>query len=57
MLEITSRNILGWLRLISDVYPLEEEDKVLLDRYINRTDKVRRKKELEEIFGGEEWQV
>lgn len=54
MLEITSRNILGWLRLISDVYPLEDEDKMLLDRYINRTDKMRRKKELEEIFGGEE---
>lgn len=58
MLEINSKNIIGWLKLIYDVYPFNEEDSKALNEYIRRTDIIRRKKELEEIFGGDEqWQV
>lgn len=48
---INSNNIIGWLKLIYEVYPLDEEDKEVLNKFIRRTDVVRRKKELEEIFG------
>lgn len=52
---INSNNIIGWLKLIYEVYPLDEEDRECIDKFIRRTDLIRRKKELENIFGGEEW--
>ena len=48
---INSNNVIGWLKLIYEVYPLEEEDREALNNFIRRTDVIRRKKELEEIFG------
>ena len=48
---INSNNILGWLQLICKVYPLDDEDREAIEKFIRRTDVVRRKKELEEIFG------
>ena len=54
LLTINSKNILGWLQLITEVYPLEEEDKQAIYNFIHRRDIVRRTKELEDIFGGED---
>ena len=48
---INSNNIIGWLKLIHEVYPLNDEDREALEKFIKRTDVVRRKKELEQIFG------
>ena len=52
---INSKNIIGWLKLIYEVCPLDDEYRECIDKFIRRTDLVRRKKELEDIFGGEEW--
>ena len=52
-LIVNSKNILGWLQLIADVFPLEEEEREMIINYIKRTDEVRRQKEIDEIFGGE----
>lgn len=52
---INSKNIIGWLKLIYEVYPLNDEDRECINKFIRRTDLIRRKKELENIFGGEEW--
>lgn len=54
-LKINSKNILGWLRLILDVYDLEPWVRDKIKSYINRTDYVRRQKEIDDIFGGGEW--
>jgi len=51
-LEINSKNVLNWLKLILAIYPLEDSDRTALEKYINRTDVVRRRKELEGIFDG-----
>lgn len=53
---INSRNILGWLRLFRDILDLSDKQKESLDKFLKRTDVVRRQKEIDEIFGGkEEW--
>ena len=52
---INSKNIIGWLKLIYEVYPLNDEDREAIEKFIKRTDVKRRQKELEDIFGGEEW--
>lgn len=52
-LIVNSKNILGWLQLIADIFPLEEEEREMIINYIKRTDEVRRQKEIDEIFGGE----
>lgn len=51
---INSRNILGWLRLFRDILDLSDKQKESLDKFLKRTDVVRRQKEIDEIFGGEE---
>lgn len=54
MLEINRKNILGWLSLIRDVYPLTDEQRSQLDKFIKTRYTIRRDKLLDEIFGGEE---
>lgn len=54
-LIINNKNILGWLNLILDVYELDDNTRNKLKRYLNRNDKIRRQKEIDDMFGGEEW--
>lgn len=54
---LNQHSILGWLRLACDVLDFPEEIESKIRKFINRTDKVRLSKELEEIFGGEEWLI
>ena len=51
---VNSRNLIGWLRLALDVLELPEWQVKKIRDYINRTDTIRRQKELNDIFGGEE---
>ena len=50
MLEINRKNILGWLSLIKDVYPLTEEERNKINKFIKTRYKVRRDRLLDEIF-------
>lgn len=50
-LEINRKNILGWLRLIRDVYDLSNEDKIKLDKFIKTRYTIRRDKLLDDIYG------
>ena len=50
-LEFNSKNILGWLRLLLEVYPLSIEDRLAIKRYLRREDKITRDKELRRLFG------
>lgn len=52
---INNKNILGWLNLILDVYELDDNTRNKLKHYLNRNDKIRRQKEIDDMFGGEEW--
>lgn len=52
--QINRKNILGWLRLIRAIYPLTDEQKKKLDKFIHTRYKKRRDKLLDEIFGEEE---
>lgn len=54
-MKINSKNVINWLQLLLDVGCIDKEDREDVLRYIKRTDKVRRQKELDKIFGGEEW--
>lgn len=56
-MRVTKKNILNWLGLAYDVLWLEPWMANKLKEYIDRTDTVRRSKELDEIFGGEEWSI
>lgn len=56
-MAVTSKNILGWLRLAVEVLDLDPWVKKEIKKYINRTDIVRRQKELDNIFGGEIWWI
>ena len=50
-LEFNSKNILGWLRLLLEVYPLSRKDRFAIKRYLRRKDKITRDKELRRLFG------
>ena len=50
-LEFNSKNILGWLRLLLEVYPLSREDRFGIKGYLRREDKITRDKELRRLFG------
>lgn len=54
-LTINSKNIIGWLQLGIDIGYIDGDIKDYIQRYIKRTDICTRNKELEDIFGGEEW--
>jgi hypothetical protein len=56
-LLVNSKNIIGWLRLAVEVVDLPKWQIAKIKSFINRTDIVRRQKELDEIFGGEEWLI
>lgn len=56
-IAMNSKNFIGWLRLAIDVLDLEPWMVDKIKKYINRTDVVRRQKELDEIFGGNEWLI
>ena len=52
---INANNVINWLQLLLAIDCIDEEYREDVLRYIKRTDKVRRQKELDKIFGGEEW--
>jgi hypothetical protein len=52
MLEITKDNILNWLEFLLQILPLTREEKMRLVKYLRRTDKKTRAKEIEKLFGG-----
>lgn len=54
-LQINNKNILGWLSLAIVIADMDDDTKNKIERYLKRTDTVRRQKEIDEIFGGEEW--
>jgi hypothetical protein len=52
---INNKNIIGWLNLILDVYQLDDITKDKLIKYLKRNDISKRQKEIDDMFGGEEW--
>lgn len=52
---INANNVINWLRLLLTVGGIDKEDREDVLKYIKRTDKTRRQKELDNIFGGEVW--
>ena len=54
-LTINNKNILGWLNLILDVYQLDDITRDKLVKYLKRNDINKRQKEIDDMFGGEEW--
>ena len=57
MMVINSKTMIGWLQLAVEVLDLEPWMVYKIKKYINRTDVARRQKELDEIFGGEQWLI
>lgn len=51
-LEINRNNVLNWLSFIRDVYPLSDEDKKKLNKFIKTRYTVKRDKLLDDIYGG-----
>lgn len=56
-MRINSKNFINWLRLALEILDIEKEYRDKIDKYIRRTDWIRRQKELDDIFGGEEWLI
>ena len=52
-LQINSKNILGWLSLAIVIADIDDDTKNKIERYLRRTDKARRQKEIDKIFGGD----
>lgn len=52
-LPININNVIGWLKLIRDVYNFSKEDYRKIDSFIKRKDVIRRWKQLDNIFEGE----
>lgn len=52
---INEKNFINWLWFLIRVFPVEEEEREQIRKYLRRRDVVRRRKELEDIFGGENW--
>lgn len=50
MLEINRKNILGWLSLIRDIYPLTDSERKQINKFIKTRYKIRRDRLLDEIF-------
>lgn len=49
-LQITSKNILGWINLALHIFDIEEEDKKKIETFLRRRDIARRQKEIEEYW-------
>lgn len=54
-LQINNKNVLGWLSLAIAIADIDDETKNKIERYLKRTDIARRQREIDEIFGGDEW--
>ena len=48
--SINRKNILGWLKLISDIYPMSEDNKKKIDKFIKTRYTIKRDRLLDEIF-------
>lgn len=49
-LQITSKNILGWISLALRILDIEEEDRNKVEAFLKRRDIVRRQKEIDEYW-------
>lgn len=54
---INKNNLIGWLELTNKVVDLPHRISSKIDKYIKRTDIVRRRKEIEDIIGDDEWLI
>lgn len=50
-LDFNSKNFVGWIRLFLDLDLFDYKLKDKMIKYVSRTDVVRRRKELEDVFG------
>lgn len=53
MLELTRNNALNWLELILNIYPLTREEEMRIIKFLRRSDKKTREREMDKIFGGQ----
>ena len=49
-LQITSKNILGWINLALHILDVEEEERKKVEAYLKRRDIARRQKEIDECW-------
>ena len=49
-LQITSKNILGWINLALHILDVEEEERKKVEAYLKRRDIARRQKEIAECW-------
>jgi hypothetical protein len=49
-LQITSKNILGWISLALRIYDLKDEDRKRIESFLKRRDIARRQKEIDEYW-------
>lgn len=49
-LQITSKNILGWINLALHICDIEEEDRKKVESFLKRRDIARRQKEIDEYW-------
>lgn len=49
-LEINRNNVLNWLMFLKEIYPLSDEDKRKIERFVKTRYTVRRDKILDELF-------
>ena len=49
-LQITSKNILGWINLALHILDVEEEERKKVEAFLKRRDIVRRQKEIDECW-------
>lgn len=50
-LQINSKNIIGWLKLLLVILDLDDELRFKAEAFINRKDKVRRQNEIDKLWG------
>lgn len=49
-LQITSKNILGWINLALHILDVEEEERKKVEAFLKRRDIARRQKEIDECW-------
>lgn len=49
-LQITSKNILGWINLALHILDVEEEERKKVEAFLRRRDIARRQKEIDECW-------
>lgn len=50
-LQINSKNIIGWLKLLLVILDLDDELRFKAEAFINRKDKARRQNEIDKLWG------